>query len=311
MDSKSTSKSTSKSGSRSKSKTRFAGVKRRTRNSSANGTNNTNTSGSNRKLTRKVARKEPESPLTYAGIPFYFITHGNYNALIGKEDGLRAVILDNDETTGYYQGEFKDYIRENKETPKPYNEVIDDLTKLLTGENKLGLSLLRPGYEVFFKKLRELKDAGRLDAVIMYTNMEKKDTMKIEGIEYNRPQLLASVFDKIAASVDRQLFDLLIFRDRIAFPNSENKIRARTEKYIAVINKIFMVEGKTNKYLFLDDKPELIYNNNSKSKVSNAAYGVNEHTFKSKKSTHIGIAFNNLSTASSKSIIDKLEETFS
>ena len=81
--------------------------------------------------------------------------------------------------------------------------------------------------------------------------MSKKQTVTVDGKTYNRPELLAKVFDKIAnVSPDESFFDLLIFRDS-PYPNPE--------KYIAVIDKIYNVEGKDNKYLFFDDKPELIY----------------------------------------------------
>lgn len=240
--------------------------------------------------TRKKLSTEPH--LVYADIPFYYITQGKFDSLKGKEEGLRAVILDNDETTGYYQGKFKDYVRANKVIKeKSYDEVINDLVELLT--NNL---LLRPGYDIFFRKLRELKDSNRLDAVIMYTNMEKKDTMKINGVEYNRPQLLAAAFDRIAGPSEIPLFDLLIFRDKIFFGG-----KARTEKYIAVVDKIFNVEEKPNKYIFLDDKPAAIKNNSRKFVIE-----VNE--YKTKKNSYVGSPFNN--STKGKSIIQILDETF-
>jgi hypothetical protein len=237
-----------------------------------------------------------KDPRIYSEIPFYYITQGKFNSLKGKED-LRAVILDNDETTGYYMGEFKEYIKANEHTKKEYKDVIYDLIHLLTRKNKSNVSLLRPGYSIFFKKLRELKDANKLDAVIMYTNMEKKDTMKIKGKEYNRPQLLAAVFDIISGGDgSNPLFDLLIFRDKIFFGG-----KLRREKYIAVIDEIFGITGsEKTKYLFFDDKPEAIMNNKGRGFI----VPVNEHKIKIK-----GAAFTH--KISDKSIIDLLDDTFS
>jgi hypothetical protein len=207
--------------------------------------------------------------LKYGGIPFYYITQGKFDSLEKKQD-LRAVILDNDETTGYYVTAFKNYFVKNKETKKSYNDVINDLLVLLTTINKkTGKTLLRPGYDVFFKKLRELKDKKIIDAVIMYTNMEKGTKMKIEDINYNRPQLLAAVFDRISGGDGSDpLFDLLIFR---------MKSRPNPEKYIDVVNTIFKINGESNKYLFLDDNPEVIYNttSNNTRKQSKFAHKVN------------------------------------
>lgn len=227
--------------------------------------------------------------IRYNNIPFYYIKLDGFKSF-ANEQGLRAVILDNDETTGYYEDMIeyvKNYVRQSKDLT--LEEVIIELKKKL-----IETFSLRPGYEEFLQTLVNLKESGRLDAVIMYTNMGKKMSINIKGQRYNRPQLLAAVFDSIIGKKDIQLFDLLIFRDK-PYPNPE--------KYIAVINQIYEVENKDNNYLFLDDKPELIYNNSSK-KQSKFAYKVNIYNYK-----HKGHSFTN-QNENGISVVDKLNKTF-
>lgn len=237
----------------------------------------------------EVPNSKTINSITYNNVPFYYIKLDGFKSF-ADEKGLRAVILDNDETTGYY-GEMIEYVKDYVRTSKDLTleEVVAEL------KNKLVETMsLRPGYQEFLQTLMNLKESGRLDAVIMYTNMGKKMSVNIKGQRYNRPQLLAAVFDSIIDKSGKQLFDLLIFRDR-PYPNPE--------KYIAVVNQIYEVQGKDNNYLFLDDKPEVIYNNSSKKK-SHYAYKVNAYNY-----DHKGRSFTNKNEYGL-SIIEKLNKTF-
>ena len=81
-------------------------------------------------------------------------------------------------------------------------------------------------------------------------------------------------------SADESFFDLLIFRDS-PYPNPQ--------KYIAVVDKIYEVEGKDNKYLFFDDKPELIYDTELTKKATKFGKLVNRYNTK-----RHGSKFNNI-----------------
>lgn len=235
-----------------------------------------------------VSNSMPIDVIKYADVPFYYIKLDGFKSFSDK-DCLRAVILDNDETTGFYKT-LLDYVKTHvtNKNGQTFEAVIDELKDILEGTKSL-----RTGYAEFLLTLMKLKEEDRIDAVIMYTNMGKSASIKIGGKRYNRPQLLAAVFDRIVNRDGEHVFDLLIFRDK-PYPHPE--------KYIAVINKIYEVEGKDNKYLFLDDKPEVIYTNNAKV-VSPFGYKVNEYK------NYKGPSFTN-KNAYGKSIIEKLDETF-
>jgi hypothetical protein len=239
-------------------------------------------------IMRNVPNSRAIETISYAGVPFYYIKLDGFKPPEG-ERGLRAVILDNDETTGFYET-LLEYVKDHVTNKNEYTleSIIDELKDILESTKSL-----RTGYEEFLLTLMKLKKEDRIDAVIMYTNMGKSASIKIGGKRYNRPQLLAAVFDKIVNREGEHVFDLLIFRDK-PYP--------RPEKYIAVINKIYGIEGKDNKYLFLDDKPNVIYNNNTKV-VSSFGYKVNEYK------NYKGPSFTNKNVYG-KSIIEKLDETF-
>jgi hypothetical protein len=239
-------------------------------------------------IMRNVPNSIPIETIVYADVPFYYIKLDGFKPA-EYERGLRAIILDNDETTGFYET-LLDYVKTNvtNKNGQTLESVVDELKDILEGTKSL-----RTGYEEFLLTLMKLKTEGRIDAVIMYTNMGKSASIKIGGKRYNRPQLLAAVFDRIVNREGEHVFDLLIFRDK-PYPHPE--------KYIAVINKIYEVEGKDNKYLFLDDKPEVIYNNNTKV-LSPFGYKVNEYK------NYKGSSFTN-KNAYGKSILEKLDETF-
>lgn len=228
---------------------------KRTRNSNKNRNNSTKK--------RKININYFES-IHYNNIDYVYIKSPEFKKSSGP---LRAIVLDNDETTGSFLGLKK--LVENSEK-EDYSEFIKEATELLTKPIK-GRSAFRTGIETFLEKLYELKKQDKIDAVIMYTNMTVTPFLTIQGNIYTRPQILSDIFDEILkqiyGTIDKPLCDLIIFR-QMAFP---------PQKYIKVIEEIYDIHDKNNKFVFFDDKPENILNTNSSTKSSNSAYGVTEY----------------------------------
>jgi hypothetical protein len=223
------------------------------------------------KLLEGVPNSRPIHGISYAGVKFYYIKLDGFQSFLDKykndkDRGLNAVVLDNDETTGFYTT-LLDYVKKHVKNKKDHSfeAVVDEIKDILESTKSL-----RAGYEEFLLTLMKLKDEGLIDAVIMYTNMGQSASIEIGGKRYNRPHLLAAVFDKIINKDGKQLFDLLIFRDDNAF--------MKPEKYITVINKIYNVDGRANKYLFLDDKPEVIFNNDKRT-ISKFAKKIEQYKY--------------------------------
>jgi hypothetical protein len=202
----------------------------------------------------------------YGNIPYYYITMPTFKTFENK-NRLKAVILDNDETTGYYK-KLENYIKQyNKSTSleKTIDEIVEkikfELLEKLNNINSKKTSL-RPGIEDFLKDLLNLKRTGKIDAIIMYTNMSKNSKIIIDNKVYSKPYILALIFNKIAeVTPEESFFDLLIFRDK-SYPKT---------KYIKVIDIIFKVKNKDNVYLFFDDKPgEIKYKNKNTNNESNS-----------------------------------------
>jgi hypothetical protein len=259
---------------------------KRTRNSNKNRNNTTK---------KKKININFES-IHYNNIDYIYIKSPEFNKPSGP---LRAVVLDNDETTGVFLALKK--LVENSEKEN-YSEFIHEATELLTRPEK-GRAAFRNGIETFLQKLYELKKQDKIDAVIMYTNMTVSPFLTIQGNIYTRPQILSDIFDTILketyGTIDKPLCDLIIFR-QIAFP---------PQKYIKVIEEIYDIHNKNNKFVFFDDKPENILNTNSSIKSSNSAYGIIEY-----KGRNTNKSFYNSYTSKgikNKSVFEVLDSVFS
>lgn len=221
------------------------------------------------KTTNSKTRKAPKKPvnvevnsnaesLLYANTVFRYVKTASFSS---PEGPLKAVILDNDETTGVF-----DRLRDAVNTynnEQPYAEFITNTAQTLLESG------FRPGIQKFLQTLRDLKTTGRINAVIMYTNMSRKPLFKATDQDrfITRPEILSDIFDELLGSHQQPLMDLIIFRN-IPFPPF---------KFMAVIETIYGVEGRGNKYVFLDDKPENIMNTNTSTEPSVHAYGITEY----------------------------------
>ena len=81
---------------------------------------------------------------------------------------LRAVILDNDETTGSYHIVYsilKSIQKHGTVAPELFCYILERLATWMVKE-----SIFRPGLIEFLTTLVNLKKAGKIDAIIMYTN---------------------------------------------------------------------------------------------------------------------------------------------
>lgn len=84
---------------------------------------------------------------------------------------LRAVILDNDETTGSYTIVFGILLALQTIPNLPMTTVATILQRL--GTWMIRNQVFRPGLRYFLKSLLELKRQGKIDTVIMYTNQKE------------------------------------------------------------------------------------------------------------------------------------------
>ena len=84
---------------------------------------------------------------------------------------LRAVILDNDETTGSYTIVFALLLALQKIPNLRMSTVATILQRL--GTWMVRNQVFRPGLRLFLKTLLELKKEGKIDTIIMYTNQKE------------------------------------------------------------------------------------------------------------------------------------------
>jgi hypothetical protein len=154
---------------------------------------------------------------------------------------LKAVILDNDETTGYYAAlEF--LIRRAKHAQMTFKEAIQFIRVNLEVSHSF-----RPGLPEFLREILRLRRTGLIDAIIMYTNMIPGETLlDSRGVPRTNAEILASVFDSI---VGGKFFDGLIVRSDTTRP----------EKYMSFVTKMYNADAnKMAGLLFFDDRPQYI-----------------------------------------------------
>ena len=249
----------------------------------------------NRNNTKKKKININYNSLKYKDIDFLFIKSLEFVPPIGP---LRAVILDNDETTGSFLA-----LKKLVETSKHdnYSEFIKEATNVLLNPKK-GKSAFRQGIESFLDSLYTLKTEKRIDAVIMYTNMSVSPLLVIDNKYYTRPEILSDIFNEILKNnykhIDKPLCDLIIFRQS-PFP---------PQKFIKVIEDIYDIHDEKNKFVFFDDKPDNIFNTNNSEKPSNSAYGITEYRGKNTNKSFYNSY--NSKGVKNKSVFDILNEVF-
>jgi hypothetical protein len=252
--------------------------------------NNKNTKKNTKKQKLNDTSKYFES-ITYNNIEYNYIKSPSFKK---ASEPLRAVVLDLDETLGSFLA-FKKLVQEYDKND--YDAFIKETSEFLTSP-KMGAPAFRPGIETFLQTLYELKHSGKINSVIIYTNMTPSPFLKIDDTVYTRMQILSHIFDKIIDKSNQPLCDLIIFRS-ISYP---------PQKYINVIEKIYDNDSKENKFVFFDDKPENILNTKNSTKPSNSAYGITEY-----KGRDTNRSFNNSYSSKGvekQTVFDVLETVF-
>lgn len=129
-----------------------------------------------------------------------------------SEIPLRAVILDNDETTGSYMIIYS-IINEIAliKTISVYNYhlILQRLAQWMVTHN-----LFRPGIRTLLRTIRTLKKAKALDAVVMYTNQTGEINLTLQKKPYNTsiPYIIAHMLEFLNDS--SILFDCILTRDK-------------------------------------------------------------------------------------------------
>lgn len=141
---------------------------------------------------------------------------------------LRAIILDNDETTGSYGILFTiQVILQNYAN-------ADDLTLLTILERlaswMLSHHIFRPGLYNLLETILKLKRAGLIDSVIMYTNqMEQCSVQQVSNIMYSTPRCLEYMFQYITGDV---LIDHILARPENAQIHPEGHIQKSFQRVL-------------------------------------------------------------------------------
>ena len=177
---------------------------------------------------------------------------------------LRAVILDNDETTGFYIAlEF--LINSAIQRGLPFEHAVSFIHDQLNTINAF-----RPGLYEFLRYILYLRQSGSIDAIIMYTNMVPGRCIRGPGPAcYPNADILAAVFDRI---VGTKFFNLLIVRSGTLKP----------EKYIDFVLSVYNAnKNDMSKIVFFDDRPSyILYKRGPKPPH---IYGIDAYTWWRKK----------------------------
>jgi hypothetical protein len=156
----------------------------------------------------------------------------------------RIVILDNDQTTGDYDVFFKWlYWLESAHARHFVNLriLLPNFVKIF--ERSL---IYRPGLKSFLQRLAQLKQEGKIDHVVIYTNQtESNDTLRdINGLPIVIPQLLEMMYNMLAGY---RLIDL-----RLCRPSGES---VPTKTFSRVFDQLQIPKEHwtSTKVLFFDD----------------------------------------------------------
>ena len=135
---------------------------------------------------------------------------------------LRAVVLDNDEATGYYLLIFDIWHvleKTNLGEQLSFRQVLDFFI-----ENWETYNIFRPGLFKFLKTCVQLRDEGRIDAIIMYTHQNADFTWA----GWSVPAFLSVLMGHIVAKefpgglLKRKLFDYVLTLPPVEFQKKVN-----------------------------------------------------------------------------------------
>jgi hypothetical protein len=177
---------------------------------------------------------------------------------------LRAVVLDNDETTGSYRLLFTilHILRRMNPIVMPYVAgVLTRLARWMVYQN-----VFRPGLTHLLKTIVELKKNGFIDVIVMYTNqneLEPRSDFKFEEgwppFLYSPPQCIAFMLDSL---IDTTIFDCIISRPKYTetingyIPKRFSRILEHFPEFPKDISKIvFVDDNATSKGIAATDIP--------------------------------------------------------
>lgn len=174
-----------------------------------------------------------------------------------SEDALRAIILDNDETTGSYTLVYSILIGITTVkgiTQENYGIILKRLASWMVAHN-----VFRPGLKSVIETIAHLKKKMVIDTVIMYTNQTGED-IPINLKEGNRitslPRTIAFMMEYLNDS--KPVFDLILTRPL----NAKYLLNGWCPKKFSRVLKFYPNKPKDiRKMVFVDDMgtPEYIY----------------------------------------------------
>lgn len=181
---------------------------------------------------------------------------------------LRAVVLDNDETTGSYGIVFSLLTYLSKYPEKYGPEIHSILAKLAYWMEDN--NVFRPGLRYLITTLIELRKIGKIDDILMYTNQRHEVPHEHEGSSY---ELLYSPPLAISFMMD-VLFSTNIFDSHFTRPKKHWGASSVIPKYFERILDAYPERPKDSRYIiFVDDLalPEYILHTNIKPEYINSS----------------------------------------
>ena len=181
--------------------------------------------------------------------------------MANAKKSLRAIILDNDETTGSYYVVFA-LIFAFQILPKP-----PDIFEVSTVLERLALWMLnhncfRPGLLEFLKHIVKMRNSGHLDGIIMYTNQKDFTPQTTKDSNSLYPPLLTSpphcISYMMSYLVQDIVFDHILTRPDHGTPVGQNGCIAKQFKRVLDLYPEYSHSCKN--LLFFDDlaTPEVI-----------------------------------------------------
>lgn len=163
---------------------------------------------------------------------------------------IRAVVLDNDDTTGSYGIVFS--ILTHLRKTDILDEGVIETILIRLGHQMDFYKLFRPGLGHFMKTLAFLKDEDMIDTVIMYTN-------QVEEYPYNKSESLMEILYNIPYAISFLIYATYrvnIFDDVLSRPRFFQKLTNSvcTKSFSRIFDLDRSRPKDTRDILFVDDK---------------------------------------------------------
>lgn len=175
--------------------------------------------------------------------------------MIPQKKPLRAVVLDNDETTGSYGIVFS-LLTFLSKSPDVYGPTIHSLLEKLAYWME-DHNVFRPGLRSLITTLINLRNLGKIDLILMYTNQRHEVPSEYENTSY---ELLYSPPLAISFMMDI-LFSTQVFDSHFTRPREHWGVVTAIPKYFARILYSYPEYACDSRgILFVDDLaiPELV-----------------------------------------------------